>query len=192
VERADSITWDPHKQFGVPIPSSLLFLQNKADFARMAIYGEYFNRKDDPEPNPGLKSPPSTRPLTALPLVTTIRYLGLEGIRTRLRTPLRALQSLIEEIRESPDIQIYNRPDTGILCFRLVPGHIPEGHLNQLQKHLYDRTKQEGKRSISMTRIGEHTVLRMVALSPSVTLEAMRGTVDYLRELAFDFDPAEV
>ncbi|MEZ4584278.1 MAG: aminotransferase class V-fold PLP-dependent enzyme, partial [Caldilineaceae bacterium] len=61
-ERADSITWDPHKQLGVPIPNSLLFVRDRRDFARMALFSGYFNRADDPMPNPGLKSPPSTRP----------------------------------------------------------------------------------------------------------------------------------
>jgi hypothetical protein len=53
VARADSITWDPHKQMGVPIPSSLLFLQNGADFRRMAIFSDYFNRPGESKPNPG-------------------------------------------------------------------------------------------------------------------------------------------
>ena len=31
-DRADSITWDPHKQLGIPIPNSVLFVNNKQDF----------------------------------------------------------------------------------------------------------------------------------------------------------------
>ncbi len=69
-DQADSISWDPHKQLGAPIPNSILFVKQRTDFARMALHSHYFNRAEDSEPNPGLKSPPSTRPMSALPLVT--------------------------------------------------------------------------------------------------------------------------
>jgi len=155
IERADSVTWDPHKQFGVPIPSSLLFVKHGVEFERMAIYGEYFNRRDDMEPNPGLKSPPSTRPLTALPLVTTVRYLGLENIRERLRAPIQAIQALSERLKDEPDIELCHTPQTGILCLRLMPAGIPAEKLDALQLHIHDRIKQEARRSISMTRLGD-------------------------------------
>jgi L-2,4-diaminobutyrate decarboxylase len=189
-EQADSVAWDPHKQFGVPIPNSVLFLQRKSDFERMAIYGEYFNRKDDPEPNPGLKSPPSTRPLSALPLVTTLRYLGLNGIRARLRAPLQAIQSLAEELSSASDIQVCNQPQTGILCLRYLSPHLSEKHSDGLQRYLYDRTKTEGIRSISMTRIADKLALRLVAISPTVTFDSLWDTVEYLRKSAQEYKPA--
>ena len=49
----------------------------------MAVFSDYFNRREGQEPNPGLKSPPSTRPLAALPLVTSIRHLGLDKLKNR-------------------------------------------------------------------------------------------------------------
>jgi len=38
IELADSIVWDPHKQFGIPIPSSLLFLKNGSNFSRVNVH----------------------------------------------------------------------------------------------------------------------------------------------------------
>ncbi len=187
LERADSMTWDPHKQFGVPIPSSLLFVRRAADLKRMAIYGEYFNRKDDPEPNPGLKSPPSTRPLSALPLATTIRYQGLAKLRERLRSPLTAIRELSEYLETEADFEVCHKPQTGILCLRITPPHVPTEELDPLQRFIYDRIKQEGRRSISLTRLAGHTVLRLVALSPAVTFEALKETVIEIRALAGRF-----
>ena len=184
IEVADSVSWDPHKAFGTPIPNSLLFVNRREDFNRMAIYGEYFNRKDDPEPNPGLKSPPSTRPFSALPLVTSIRYQGMRKVVERLRAPLNAIRSLAEKLRDEPDIELCHRPDTGILCIRLVPEGFPEEELDNLQKFIYESIKKEGKRSISMTRLDDKTVLRFVAISPCVTCDAMMETVSIARDLA--------
>lgn len=187
LERADSVCWDPHKQFGVPIPNSLLFVQNKADFKRMAIYGHYFNREDDPEPNPGLKSPPSTRPFSALPLVTTIRYQGMKKIIERLRKPIQVIQTVADKIRNEPDIEVCHRPDTGLLCIRIIPENFPEDRLDQLQRYVCERIKNEGKRSISMTRLGGKTALRLVAISPSVTSKALMETIETIRQIANDF-----
>jgi L-2,4-diaminobutyrate decarboxylase len=187
IEQADSITWDPHKQFGVPIPSSLLFVKRKEDFKRMTIYGEYFNREGDPEPNPGLKSPPSTRPFSALPIVTSIRFLGMEKVIERLRKPLKAIKTAYEELKNFKDVELFHKPDLGILCLRMTPEGIPEVQLNHLQQNIYDRIKAEGKRSISLTRLNNKVVLRFVVLNLNVTSDAILETVEYIRSLAKEY-----
>ncbi|MFC1477353.1 pyridoxal phosphate-dependent decarboxylase family protein [candidate division KSB1 bacterium] len=186
-EFADSITWDPHKQFGVPIPSSVLFVRNKDDLYRMALYGDYFNRKEETAPNPGLKSPPSTRPFTALPIVTTIRYNGISGIINKLRAPLEAIKELADKLRHEPDIECRHTPDLGILCFQVVPEGFPRERLDRLQQYLFDRTQNEGKRSVSMTKLDGKTVLRILVLSPEASADELFITIDYLRALARDF-----
>ena len=47
VDRADSVCWDPHKQLGIPIPNSVLFVRRREDFGRMALHSHYFNRAED-------------------------------------------------------------------------------------------------------------------------------------------------
>lgn len=184
IEQADSVCWDPHKQFGVPIPNSLLFLRNKEDFKRMAIYGNYFNREDDPEPNPGLKSPPSTRPFSALPLVTTIRFQGLKKVVERLHKPIQAIENLADKLKNENDVELCNKPETGILCIRLIPENYPEEQLDQLQYYIFERIKNEGKRSISITKVNNKTTLRLVAISPNVTTESLLETVEEIRRVA--------
>jgi aromatic-L-amino-acid decarboxylase len=192
IERADSVCWDPHKAFGAPIPNSMLFVNRKEDFHRMAIYGEYFNRKDDPEPNPGLKSPPSTRPLSALPLVTSILHLGMRKMIERLRAPLKAVKTLYERLRDEPDIELPHAPDTAILCIRVVPEGFPPSKLDDLQKFIHESIKKEGRRSISMTRLDDKSVLRFVAISPNVTEDAMMATVEEARRLTKKFMQSEL
>lgn len=191
IEQADSVSWDPHKQFGVPIPSSILFVRHREDFERMAIYGDYFNRKNDPEPNPGLKSPPSTRPLSALPLVTSLRYQGMKKALERLRTPLQAIKTTVDQIKAEADIELCHQPDTGILCIRIAPEGFPQEQMDNLQHYIYNRIKTEGKRSISMTRLDNKTVLRLVAISPSVTREALIETIEYARTLAREYNASD-
>lgn len=181
---ADSITWDPHKQLGVPIPNSVLFVRDRQDFARMALFSGYFNRADDPMPNPGLKSPPSTRPMSALPLVTALRGRGLTGVVEDLRAPLRAMRGLAAWIETLPDVELCHTPDTGILCFRITPPDTPTADLSTLQRTLYARMMEEGLRTVSTTTLDGETVLRLVSVSPHTTVDDLQATVEQLRRMA--------
>jgi glutamate/tyrosine decarboxylase-like PLP-dependent enzyme len=184
VELADSVSWDPHKQLRVPIPSSVMFTRRRKDFARMALFADYFNREGDVEPNPGLKSTPSTRPFAALPLVASLRHQGMEKVQARLRAPLVAIRTLAEIIQSQPGLELAHQPDTGILCFRVTPPGVSEERLNELQRSVYERIMSEGNRSISMTRLDGKAVLRLVAISPAVTAEALMETLAAIRTLA--------
>ena len=132
-DQADSISWDPHKQLGIPIPNSLLFVREQSDFARMALHSDYFNRDEDAEPDPGLKSPPSTRPMSVLPLVMSLRARGLAQVIEDLRQPLAAIRELADVLATWPDVKLWQRPHTGILCFQVTPEHVTPGELSELR-----------------------------------------------------------
>jgi len=182
-DRADSITWDPHKQLGAPIPNSLLFVREKSDFDRMALHSGYFNRAEDIEPNPGLKSPPSTRPMAALPLVTLLRGQGLDRVVENLRTPLVAIRTLANYLDGQLDVELAHQPDTGIVCFRMTPRGVPPNQLDALQRDLYRQVMASGERSIAMTTLDGNVVLRLVVVSPHTKFEDLQETVDVLRNL---------
>jgi L-2,4-diaminobutyrate decarboxylase len=183
VEVADSVIWDPHKQMSVPIPSSILFVRRKEDFYRTVLYGDYFNRPDDPHPNPGLKSPPTTRPLSALPLVASIRFLGLSKVVERLRSTLIAIKTAAEFIKQEPELELMHEPDTAILCFRILPDGFPEAKLNHLQQYLYEEVLKKAERTVSISKLGGKTVLRFVAISPKVSGKDVIETVRYIQAL---------
>jgi len=187
LELSDSASWDPHKQFGVPIPNSILFVRRREDFNRMALYSDYFNPEGSTEPNPGLKSPPSTRPFSALPLAASICHQGMAKVVKRLQAPLAAINAVAENLTDEKDIELIQKPDLGILCFRFTPEDFPKEQLNQLQEFIYKRILTEGTRTISKTKLDNKTVLRLVAISPSVTSEAMMETIAYVRTIASEY-----
>lgn len=182
-DRADSITWDPHKQLGAPIPNSLLFAKQRDDFARMALHSHYFNRADAIEPNPGLKSPPSTRPMSALPLVAILRGQGLNRLVNDLRAPLTAIRALASYLRSLPEVELVHEPDTGILCFRMTPAGLSEEGLNALQHNLYKRIMSSGERAISTTKLGGKQLLRLVVVSAHTTFADLRETIDEIAHI---------
>ena len=92
---------------------------------------------------------------------------------THIRQPLAAVKTVADHLRNEADVELWHEPDTGILCFRIVPEGFPQGRLDQLQQTIYDRIMAEGKRSVSATRLDDCLVLRLVAISPSVTSQAL-------------------
>jgi glutamate/tyrosine decarboxylase-like PLP-dependent enzyme len=186
-ELADSLCWDPHKQLGIPIPNSVLFVRRREDFGRMALHSDYYNRAESAEPNPGLKSPPSTRPFAALSLVTSLLYQGTTQVVQRLHAPLAAIRTLADYLEHEPDVELWHRPDTGILCFRFTPQGLPENQLDRLHAYLYAKVAAEGKRAVSLTRLEGRMVLRLVAISPSVSFEALMETISYIRTLTDEY-----
>jgi L-2,4-diaminobutyrate decarboxylase len=186
-ELADSLSWDPHKQLGVPIPNSVLFVKQKEDFGRMVMFGDYFNPEGDPKPNPGLKSPPTTRPFSALSLVTSLRYQGKKRLIERLRAPLAAIKETATRMKDESGVELMLFPDTGILCFRVIPEGFPKDQRNELQEYVYGKIMNEGRRTISKTMLGQDTVLRLVAISPSLTSDDLMRTVDCARSVAKEY-----
>jgi glutamate/tyrosine decarboxylase-like PLP-dependent enzyme len=153
----------------------------------MALFSSYFNRPEAREPNPGIKSMPSTRPFTALALVTSIRHQGLTRLVERLQAPLDSVRRFAGYLDSQPDMELAHTPDTGILCFRVVPQGIPMDELDRLQGYVYEKIMKEGRRTISMTQLDGRTVLRLVAVSPSVTFEAMKESLVAVRRISGDY-----
>jgi L-2,4-diaminobutyrate decarboxylase len=188
MDLADSLSWDPHKQLGVPIPCSLLFVRDKREFNRMTLYSDYFNRPHDNKPNPGLKSAPSTRPFSALPLAVSLRFQGLNNVIERLRAPLENIRLAAKKIKVLQDVELCLEPDTGILCFRITPESVPATRLNRLQEYIFQRIMEEGRRTLSITRLDQDKVLRLVVVSPQTGSRDLLETVETARSLAAEFE----
>jgi glutamate/tyrosine decarboxylase-like PLP-dependent enzyme len=105
-------------------------------------------------------------------------------VRHRLRAPLVAIRTVFETLHREPEIELLHQPDTGILCFRMAPEGLAKDQLDALQTYIYAEIKRAGKRSISITKVDGKTVLRLVAISPSVTADALLETIGIARTLA--------
>ncbi len=189
IDCVDSISWDPHKQLGIPIPNSLLFVNDKKDFERIALHSHYFNREASNEPNPGVKSPPSTRPMSALPLVTSLLHQGMHEVREKLRSPLQNIKKLSNFLNAEKDFQCWHEPHTGALCFQYISDHVVECDRNACQTFIYDTILSEGNRSISITQLDDAVVLRILIISPNITYEDLLATIAEIRSVGTRFAP---
>ena len=100
-----------------------------------------------------------------------------------------AIKEAAAKLESEAGVKIVHKPDTGILCFRVVPERFPEEKLNKLQEYIYERIMLGGKHTISITKLDERTVLRLVTVSSLVTCQALMETVSEARSLAKEYKP---
>jgi glutamate/tyrosine decarboxylase-like PLP-dependent enzyme len=98
-----------------------------------------------------------------------------------LRAPLKAVRSAAEQIKNLEDITLCHQPQLGIICFRSTPQNFPEAGLDDLQQHLYNRINAEQKYSLSLTKLNNQKVLRLVALTPETTSDRIMKTIKAVR-----------
>jgi L-2,4-diaminobutyrate decarboxylase len=172
---ADSVTWDPHKTLGVPIPNSVLMLRDAAGFGPMAVHSAYINHREGPGSSLGLRSLPTTKQLQALPLLARLRTAGRSGLLDQLRGPLRTAQEFAAWISQAPGWELHRQPDLGVVCFR---------RLGTDSRALYLAALADGGRTVSTTVVDGEAWLRVVAVDHSVQLPDLIATVGYLERLA--------
>ena len=97
------------------------------------------------------------------------------------------MKDLAEFLIDDTEIEIINEPDTGVICFRVQPVEIDRQNLCDLQEYVYQKTGLEGKRAISIATIKGKKVLRLVSVSPEVTVRALKSTILSIKETAKKF-----
>ena len=131
MERADSLTLEPHKWLGVPVDAGCALVRRADDpRAAFSIVPPYLRQDAGAEVGTfaeyGLET---TRPFRALKTWATIAARGRDGIRdqvVRANTLARELAALIE--RES-SLDLAADPETSIVAFRARPPRPVTRHL---------------------------------------------------------------
>jgi glutamate/tyrosine decarboxylase-like PLP-dependent enzyme len=125
--------------------------------------------------------------MSALPLVTSLLHQGMDEVLEKLRIPLQNIKRLTEHLMTQGDFRCWHEPDTGVLCFQHQPGHVPENHRNDLQTFIYETILSEGKRSISVTQLGNAIVLRILVISPNIHYDDLIETITDIRSIGAGF-----
>jgi glutamate/tyrosine decarboxylase-like PLP-dependent enzyme len=100
---------------------------------------------------------------------------------------LEAIRGFYEELLGQRELEPLHEPDTGILCFRVVPPWMTDKEVGRLQEHIYRTLLRKGKRIISATRLDGEAALRAVAIIPEVTTGSLMETVAEAQQIAGAF-----
>jgi aromatic-L-amino-acid/L-tryptophan decarboxylase len=178
VERADSLTLDPHKWLFVPFECGCLLVRDPATLtAAFRIMPEYLTdvQPGEEEVNFADRGEQLTRYSRALKVWLSVNYFGTEAIANAIVEAMDRARLLEELVRASVDFEILSPAQFGIVCFRAVERNVSDAtELDALNRRINARVVAEGRFLISSTRLRGAFSLRMCTLGFRTTMDDIR------------------
>ena len=170
IERADSVTLDPHKGLFLPYGTGALLVRDPAALRRAhAAAAEYLPpMQDDPMFVDFCElSPELSRDFRGLRLWLPIKLCGLDAFAAALDEKLDLAQLAAEVLRGLPDVELVAPPQLSLLAFRHAPRRLAgdEAALGEHNRALLAAINRRQRVFLTPTTAGGKFVLRICVLS---------------------------
>lgn len=170
IERADSITLDPHKGLFLPFGNGSLLVRDVGAL-RKAHGGsaDYLPpmRDDDDLVDFCEISPELTRDFRGLRAWLPLKLHGVAPFRRALDEKLDLARYAFEQLKARDDIEIVAEPQLSVLAFRWLPARLrgaPVDDINAANRALLERVNARGHVYLTPTLLGGRFVIRIAVL----------------------------
>lgn len=161
IDRADSITLDPHKSLFLPFGTGALLVRDRADLERaFAEDADYLRDLDADQGLPDFSglTPELTRAWRGLRLWLPLQLHGVDAFRAALDEKLTLAERAWQRLEADPRLRTWGPPDLSIVAFRALGD-------DRLQDRLLERVNRDGAVRLSSTVIDGEVALRLAVLS---------------------------
>ena len=181
IERADSVTMDPHKWLFVPFECGCLLAKEPARLkAAFQILPDYMKDLETRggEVNFADYGEQLSRMTRGIKVWLNVQYYGMDALSAAIAYSL-ALAPLAEEcVRAEPGLEVLAPATLGILCFRAHPRGVDNAAaLDKLNAEILQRVNESGKFFISSTRIRGTFSLRICPIGHRTRESDMRELI---------------
>jgi glutamate/tyrosine decarboxylase-like PLP-dependent enzyme len=188
LERADSVTIDPHKWFFQAYDIGALVVQRREDlqrtFHRMPEYYRHPNPADAPL-NWFEYTLEGTRRFRGLKLWLSWKHLGTRGFARLIEHNVDLAAYLAARCREAADFEaLPAEPELSVVCFRHVPGQLDGEVLDAYQDSLQLALESSGEAWVSTTKLRGSTYLRAGIVNYLSTEADVDRMLETLRRLS--------
>jgi glutamate/tyrosine decarboxylase-like PLP-dependent enzyme len=145
IEKADSITLDPHKWMFIPFSLGALLTRHRyllcSAFGQKTAYlGDEHITQADAAPSGFYEvSLDGSRRFNGLKLWAAMKHLGISGLARLVERQVDLAQFLYERLADVSGIELAPRSPTNIVCFRVAPAGTDEATRNLLQAQFQQR-----------------------------------------------------
>lgn len=184
IERADSVTLDPHKGLFLPYGTGSLLVRDGAALKRAhGVSAHYLPvAQEDPDfVDFSQMSPELSRGFRGLRVWLPLKMHGIAPFRHNLQEKLDLARWATGELRKIADIEIVAEPQLSIVAFRLVRPGLDTDTLNQLNRELLDRINARKRVYLSGTTLDDGFTLRICVLSFRTHLDRMQAGLEDIR-----------
>jgi aromatic-L-amino-acid/L-tryptophan decarboxylase len=180
IERADSITLDPHKSLFLPYGTGALAVRDRSALAAaFAEEADYLRDLDDADGLPDFAglTPELTRDWRGMKLWLPLQLHGLEVFRRALDDKLDLAHWAWQQLESIPGVRTRGAPDLSIVVFR-VPGD------DVAQDRALERINADGQVRLSSTTLDGEVVLRLAVLSHRTRREHVQRVIEHVDGMA--------
>ena len=171
MERADSLTLDPHKWLGVPVDAGCALVRS-ADELRAAFSTIPPYLRQDAGAEVGTFAEygfEQTRPFRALKTWATIAALGREGIVDQVVRANALARELAALVKREPSLELAAVPETSIVAFRARPPGCAPDRLEAVNRALPEAVQGRGRAFVTGTVYDGRETVRACILHPGTT-----------------------
>jgi aromatic-L-amino-acid/L-tryptophan decarboxylase len=167
IERADSVTLDPHKWLYQPIEcGSVLVRDGRRLREAFTINPDYLADYKSEEVNFADLGVQLTRGARALKIWLSINHLGLDAFRRAVDRAIDLAHLAEQRVRESQALELMSPASLGIICFRRrFDGVDDEDTMAQLNAGLVQGYETSGRGLVSSTRLHGRYAIRLCVMN---------------------------
>jgi glutamate/tyrosine decarboxylase-like PLP-dependent enzyme len=186
IERADSLSLDPHKWLFQPFEIGCVIARDarllKKTFHTMAEYLEDTKRAEEEEINYYDYGVQLTRGFRALKLWLSLKTFGAAAFRKGINHGFEMAEFAESLLRQSDCWRIISPATFGIVTFRYVADGCSDSEINEIHRRMVEAMSEDGFAFANSTSIRGQTVMRLCTINPRTTGEDVRATIKQLEQ----------
>jgi len=184
IERADSITLDPHKGLFLPYGTGSLLVRDGGALRRAhSVHAEYLPPvPEDPDfVDYSTVSPELSRDFRGLRVWLPIKMHGIAAFRRALDEKLDLAAWAAAELRKVAGVEIVAEPQLSLLAFRVTKAGLGDAATDDLNRRVMEAVNARGRVYVTSTTVRGRFLIRICVLSFRTHLDRMQMAIEDLR-----------
>jgi aromatic-L-amino-acid decarboxylase len=186
IERADSLSLDPHKWLFQPFEIGCVLARDarllKKTFHTMTGILEDTKRAEEEEINYYDYGVQLTRGFRALKLWLSIKTFGAAAIREAINRGFEMAEFAESLLRQSDCWRIISPATFGIVTFIFVAEGCSESEISEIHRRMVEAMAEDGFAFANSTMLRGQTVMRLCTINPRTTEDDVRATIKQLEQ----------
>ncbi|XP_023825608.1 cysteine sulfinic acid decarboxylase isoform X1 [Salvelinus sp. IW2-2015] len=197
VERADSVTWNPHKMMLTGLQCSAILLKDTTDLLKRCHSADatYLFQQDkfyDMSLDTGDKSIQCGRKVDCLKLWLMWKAVGSQGLEERVDRAFAHTRYLVEKMTKREGFQLIGKPEFVNVCFWFIPPSLRgkenspdyQDRLSKVAPVIKERMIKQGTMMVGyQPQGGRVNFFRMIVISPQLSYQDMTFFLDEIERL---------
>jgi L-2,4-diaminobutyrate decarboxylase len=170
IEKADSVIVDTHKMMMTPALSTVLLFKDKIKgsqiFHQKAQYLFEDNNIEEQWFNGGLRTFECTKLMMCLKFYVLWKSYGIEIFEENIDCLYGLGETFAGMVEQHPNFELALKPQSNIVCFRLMKQELDDTQLNELNKTIRQKLLEDSEFYIVQTVLNTTHYLRVTIMNP--------------------------